>query len=71
MARAVENLGNSIRTDDARIAESNLAQLLYKGYPTLGVERDCARAYAHLANVMDESQGKDVLFCCEFDDHDI
>jgi hypothetical protein len=54
------------QNSDARIAEFNLAQLLYKGYPAQGVEKDLVKAYALVTDVIEESQGRDIFFCCEF-----
>lgn len=51
------------QNSDARIAEFNLAQLLYKGSD---VDKDLVRAYLHVTNVIDEAKGKPIFFCCEF-----
>ncbi len=63
MVGAVGKPGYFNQNSDARIAEFNLAQLLYEG---LGIEKDLVRAYFYVTNVIDESKGEAIFFCCEF-----
>lgn len=63
---AIGRFGYFNQNSDARIAEFNLAQLLHKGYAEYGIERDLVRAYFYVTNVIDESKGKAIFFCCEF-----
>ena len=51
------------QNSDALIAEYNLANLYYNGE---GIERDLVKSYVHINNVINESEGKSVFFCCEF-----
>jgi TPR repeat protein len=48
------------QNSDARIAEYNLAQLYYEN------GGDLTKALKHINNVINESEGKSVFFCCEF-----
>lgn len=48
------------QNSDARIAEFNLAQLYYTNNKNLN------DALNHINNVIKESKGKSVFFCCEF-----
>ena len=48
------------QNSDARIAEYNLAQLYYQN------GGDLSKALKHINNVINESEGKSVFFCCEF-----
>jgi len=57
---AVGKAGYFNQNSDARIAEFNLAQLYYENEGELSI------AYEHVNNVIDESEGKSVFFCCEF-----
>lgn len=63
---ATGRFGYFNQNSDARIAAFNLAQLLSKGYPSHGVDKDVVRAHALVTYVIDDSQGKDIFFCCEF-----
>jgi hypothetical protein len=63
MIGAVGRPGYFNQNSDARIAEFNLAQLYYKGH---GIEKNLVQAYFHVTNVIAESGGKAIFFCCEF-----
>jgi len=56
------------QNSDAIIAEYNLAALYY--FASIesdnSVESDLTKAYSHINNVLKESDGKAVFFCCEF-----
>lgn len=56
------------QNSDAIIAEYNLAALYY--YAVIenddSVSADLVTAYKHIKNVLNESKGGDVFFCCEF-----
>ncbi len=49
------------QNSDALIAEFNLAQLYYNSNKKL------KEAYQHINNVINESNGESVFFCCQFD----
>jgi hypothetical protein len=63
MIGAFGRFGYFNQNSDARIAEFNLAQVYYQGD---GIEKDLVQAYVHVTNVIEESKGKAIFFCCEF-----
>lgn len=60
MIGAIGKPGYFNQNSDARIAQFNLAQLYYKRGENL------AEAHKLILNIIQESQGKDIFFCCEF-----
>jgi TPR repeat protein len=60
MVGAAGRSGYFNQNGDARIAEFNLAQLLYDN------DRNLPEARALIESVIKESDGKSIFFCCEF-----
>jgi TPR repeat protein len=60
MVGAVGKSGYFNQNSDARIAEFNLAQLYLKK------NKNLAEAHQLISNLIKETEGKDVFFCCEF-----
>ena len=63
---AVGKAGYFNQNSDALIAEFNLADLYFNGRE--GVEKDLITAYVLVYNVINQSKGHSVFFCCEFAD---
>lgn len=63
MVGATGKPGYFNQNSDALIAEFNLANLYYKGE---GIPRNLVQSYIHVNNVIKESKGKSIFFCCEF-----
>ena len=61
LAGATGKAGYFNQNSDARIAEFNLAQLYYNNNKNLN------EALSHINNVINESKGNSVFFCCEFE----
>lgn len=59
MIGAAGKLGYFNQNSDARIAEYNLAQLYYSE------DKNLKQALEHINNVIIESNGKAVFFCCK------
>lgn len=57
---AIGKSGYFNQNSDALIAEYLLAQLYYTN------NRNLDEAYKHVNNVIEESEGHDIFFCCEF-----
>jgi len=51
------------QNSDARIAQRNLAVIFLEGKR---VEKDLIRAYLNIRQVIDETKGQTIFFCCEF-----
>jgi len=64
IAGASGKAGYFNQNSDALIAEYNLASLYLRGD---GIEKDIPKAYALINNVLRESNGESLFFCCEFD----
>ncbi|UZP66628.1 hypothetical protein N1030_13560 [Desulfovibrio mangrovi] len=65
LAAAHGQAGYFNQNSDAVIAEYNLANLYYRGEG--GVKQDLVTAYVLIKNVLSQSKGESVFFCCEFD----
>ena len=61
---AVGKAGYFNQNSDALIAEFNLADMYFNGRD--GVQKDFITAYILINDVLIESNGKSVFFCCEF-----
>ncbi len=61
---AVGKSGYFNQNSDALIAECNLANLYFKGE---GIDKDLIKAFVLINNVINQSKGQSVFFCCEFD----
>ena len=60
---AMGKAGYFNQNSDALIAEYNLANLIYRGD---GIDKNLVKSYVHVSNVINESNGSSVFFCCEF-----
>ena len=58
---AMGKAGYFNQNSDARIAQFNLAQLYYNN------DKNLSEAYQLISNVIQESGGAGIFFCCEFD----
>jgi hypothetical protein len=63
MIGATGRFGYFNQNSDARIAQRNLAAIFLEGD---GVEKDLIRAYLNIRTVVEETNGYDIFFCCEF-----
>ena len=63
MIGAMGRSGYFNQNSDARIAQINLATIFLEGN---GIEKDLLRAYLNIRTVVEETNGMDVFFCCEF-----
>lgn len=64
MIGAVGPVGYFNQNGDARIAQYKLARIQLEGK---GVSQDLMKAYFNIRTVKEESQGKPLFFCCNFD----
>ncbi len=64
MIGAIGKNGYFNQNSDAIIAEYNLASIYFRG--TLG-KSDLVKAYVHISNVIADSNGETVHFCCNFE----
>ena len=63
MIGATGRYGYFNQNSDARITQRNLAFIFLTGK---GVEKDIMRAYLNIRTVVDETNGEEIFFCCEF-----
>lgn len=63
MVGATGRSGYFNQNSDARIAQYILADIFLAGK---GVEKDLVRAYLNIRTVVEETNGHDIFFCCEF-----
>lgn len=61
---AVGKAGHFNQNSDALIAEFNLANIYFNGRD--GVDKDLVTAYVLVNDVLKQSDGHSVFFCCEF-----
>lgn len=64
MIGAFGKTGYFNRNSDARIAQVNLAEFYLDG--SGGVPKNLIEAYFNIRTVMEETNGYDIFFCCEF-----
>ena len=63
MIGAMGRYGYFNQNSDARIAQRNLAFIYKEG---IGVKKDIIKAYLNIRTVIEETNGYDIFFCCEF-----
>ena len=63
MIGAMGESGYFNQNSDAIIAEYNLASLYYE---TKEVDGNLVKAFTHASNVVSDSKGRHIFFCCEF-----
>lgn len=64
MVGATGRNGYFNQNSDARIAQYNLAVIFLKGKH--GVKKDLIKSYVNIRTVVEETNGRDIFFCCEF-----
>ncbi len=63
MVGATGRSGYFNQNSDARIAQYNLAVIFLKGND---VKKDILKSYLNIRTVVEETNGRDIFFCCEF-----
>ena len=64
MIGSIGRAGYFNQNSDARIAQYNLAVTFFNG---VGINRDIIKSYINIRTVVEETNGKPIFFCCEFE----